>query len=62
MKEMNWTREEALKRLTFLFKSAEEQMEYLAVSGVKEHNKRLREEMLEDAVEHKKIIEKRNEI
>lgn len=34
MKEMNWTRDEALKRLAILLQSAEEDMKKMAVSAV----------------------------
>ena len=51
MKEMVWTREEALKRLTFMFKSTEDDMKHLAIKGVAAPDKRLRERLLDDACE-----------
>ena len=56
MKEMNWTRDEALKRLAFIYSDTKGAMEQEACSAATAPVKRLRENLFDDAVEKSHIM------
>lgn len=56
MKEMNWTREEALKRLAFIYSDTKGAMEQDACRAATEPVKKLREKLFDDAVENSHIM------
>ena len=56
MKEMNWTREEALKRMAFLYKDTQGAMEHDACRAATSPMKRIREKLFENAIEKSYIM------
>lgn len=56
MKEMNWTREEALKRMAIVYQSTKRAMEQGACRAATEPVKKLREKLFDDAVENSHIM------
>ena len=55
MKEMNWTRDEALKRLAFVYQDTDHAMERQASKAAGAPSKRVREMMFEESVEKSNI-------
>ena len=56
MLEMNWNREEALKRLAYLYQETEGAVDRLAARAAKAPSKRMQEELFWDACEKKEIL------
>ena len=56
MLEMTWNREEALKRLAFIFQETEEIVDRLEARAAKAPSKRMQEELFWDACEKKDAL------